>query len=316
MKKLRVVFCGTPDFSVPTLDSLNNNSSIEIVSVVSMPSRPRGRGMELQDPEVISYAKEKSLPYFQCENINKEEEFLAKLKTQEVDLIIVLAFAQFLGSRILNLPKIGCFNIHTSILPRFRGAAPIQHAILEGDTETGVSIQKMVKKMDAGDLVHFKTVSIDPEETGGSLYEKLKAQSGIEINEFIQKVISDSLVFEPQDESKVTFAPTLKRTDGSLQFSQRTTAEIDRQIRALFPWPGTFTFLNGKRLKVFKAEKYPKSLSPGELSADENMLLIGCKDGTLRLREVQLEGKKASDDQTLLNGLKNKYDTFSIEEKI
>lgn len=316
MKKLRVVFCGTPDFSVPTLNSLYQNSSIEIVYVLSMPSRPKGRGMDLQDPDVIQYAKTNRIPYFQCENINKEEDFLLELESLKVDLIIVLAFAQFLGSRVLRLPQVGCFNIHTSILPRFRGAAPIQHAILEGDTETGVSIQKMVKKMDAGDLVHFKTVQISPKETGGTLYNKLKDQSAIEVNHFIAKVLNESLDFKPQDEKNITFAPTLKRTDGFLSFSKKSTTEIDRQIRALFPWPGTYTFLNGKRLKVFKAETYPKKLQPGEISTDENMLLIGCLDGTLRLKEVQMEGKKASDDQTLLNGLKNKYQNFYIEEKI
>ena len=256
MKKLRVVFCGTPDFSVPTLNSLYQNSSIEIVYVLSMPSRPKGRGMDLQDPDVIQYAKTNRIPYFQCENINKEEDFLLELEGLEVDLIIVLAFAQFLGSRVLRLPQIGCFNIHTSILPRFRGAAPIQHAILEGDTETGVSIQKMVKKMDAGDLVHFKTVQISPKETGGTLYNKLKDQSAIEVNHFIAKVLNESLDFKPQDEKNITFAPTLKRTDGFLSFSKKSTTEIDRQIRALFPWPGTYTFLNGKRLKKFLKPKH------------------------------------------------------------
>jgi methionyl-tRNA formyltransferase len=315
LKKLRVVFCGTPDFSVPTLDVLHNHPSTEVVSVVSMPSRPKGRGMELQDPEVIAYAKNNRIPFFQCENINKEEEFLTELEKKKVDVIVVLAFAQFLGSRILQLPKVGCFNIHTSILPRFRGAAPIQHAIFEGDSETGVSIQKMVKKMDAGDLVHFKKVPIIKNETGGSLYTKLKYEAGLATNEFLKLVLKDSLVFSPQDESKVTFAPTLKRQDGNLKFSTKTTAEIDRQIRALYPWPGTYTFLNGKRLKVFKVENYPTKLNPGELKTDENMLLVGCQDGTVRLCEVQLEGKKASDDQTLLNGLKNKFKEFQIEEK-
>lgn len=312
MKKIKVAYCGTPDFSVPTLDILNNHPSVEVVKVISMPSRPKGRGMELQDPEVISYAKANKIPFHQCENINQELELLSELENKKVDVILVLAFAQFLGSKILNLPKLGCFNIHTSILPRFRGAAPIQHAILAGDTDTGVSIQKMVKQMDAGDLVYFNKVEIRPFETGGSLYTKLKYEAGLATNKFLQLILDNKLSFTKQDEEQVTFAPTLKREDGELIFGEKTRAEIDRQTRALYPWPGTYTFLNGKRLKVFEVEDYPGELAPGSLQVDANMLLVGCQDGIVRLRQVQLEGKKASDDQTLLNGLKNKYQEFKI----
>ncbi len=146
MKKFRVAYCGTPDFSVPTLDLLANHPHIDLRFVISMPDRPAGRGMELKSPDVIEYAKEKKIPYFQTENINKEPAMLAQLKNEELDFIVVLAFAQFLGTEMLNMAKFACFNIHTSILPKYRGAAPIQYALLRGDTETGVSIQKMVKK--------------------------------------------------------------------------------------------------------------------------------------------------------------------------
>lgn len=312
MKKINVAFCGTPDFSVPTLDSLFNHPLVNLKKVISMPSRPRGRGMELHDPEVITFAKANKIPFHQCDNINHELELLTELDRDKIDVIIVLAFAQFLGSKVLSLPRIGCFNIHTSVLPRFRGAAPIQHAILNGDKTTGVSIQKMVKKMDAGDLAYFKNVDILPFETGGSLYTKLKYEAALATNQFIQLVLNNDLKFTPQDESQVTFAPTLKREDGALLFAEKTESEIDRQVRALFPWPGTYTFLNGKRLKVSKVESYPKALKPGEINTGEGMLLVGCKDGCIRLREVQLEGKKASDDQTLLNGLKNKYQEFKL----
>ncbi len=304
MKKLRVAYCGTPDFSVPTLDLLANHPHIDLRYVISMPDRPAGRGMELKSPEVIEYAKNKKIPFFQTENINKEPEFLAKLKAEELDFIVVLAFAQFLGTEMLTLGKLGCFNIHTSVLPKYRGAAPIQYALLNGDKETGVSIQKMVKKMDAGDLVHFHTVAIASTENGGQLYTRLKYQAALAMNDFIVKILDNKITYTPQDESKVSFAPTLKKEDGLLKFSSKTTSEILNLIRALDPWPGTYCFLNGKRLKVLLAEPYHSKIQAGKAKNDMGSLIAGCLDGSLRLSEVQLEGKKACSDRELLNGIK------------
>ena len=304
MRKLRVAFCGTPEFSVPTLDLLSNHPHVEVVQVISMPDRPAGRGMELKSPEVIEYAKSKKLPYFQCENINKESEFLQKLKSLDLDFVVVLAFAQFLGNEMLGMGRLGCFNIHTSILPKYRGAAPIQYALLNGDTETGVSIQKMVKKMDAGDLVHFHTVAIAPTENGGQLYTRLKFQAALAMNDFIVKILDNKVTYEKQDETKVSFAPTLKKEDGFLNFSDKNVSTILNQIRALDPWPGTYCVLNGKRLKVLSAEKYHAKIPAGKAKNDMGSLVVGCLDGSLRLSEVQLEGKKACSDRELLNGIK------------
>lgn len=304
MRKLKVAYCGTPDFSVPTLDLLANHPHIDLCYVISMPDRPAGRGMELKSPEVIEFAKAKKIPFFQTENINKEADFLKKLKDENLDFIVVLAFAQFLGAEMLNMGKLGCFNIHTSILPKYRGAAPIQYALLNGDQETGVSIQKMVKKMDAGDLVHFHTVAISETENGGQLYTRLKYQAALAMNDLIVKVLDDKVTFTPQDESQVNFAPTLKKEDGLLKFSSKTTKEILNLNRALDPWPGTYCFLNGKRLKVLLAEPYHVKIAPGKAKNDMGSLIVGCLDGSLRLSEIQLEGKKACSDRELLNGLK------------
>lgn len=304
MKKFKVAFCGTPDFSVPTLDLLSSHPNIDLRYVISMPDRPAGRGMELKSPEVIDFARTKNIPFFQTENINREDDFKKKLKAEELDFIVVLAFAQFLGEEMLTVAKRGCFNIHTSILPKYRGAAPIQYALWNGDTETGVSIQQMVKKMDAGDLVHFRTVSIGPQETGGELYARLKEEAAVAMGELIQKIIDDKVTFTKQDESRVSFAPTLKKEDGLLKFSEKTTTQILNLIRALDPWPGTYCYLNGKRLKILKAEKYHAGISPGKAKNDMGSLIVGCSDGTLRLSEIQLEGKKACSDRELLNGIK------------
>ena len=304
MKKFRVAFCGTPDFSVPTLELLSIHPQIELVKVISMPDRPAGRGMELKSPEVIEFAKAKKIPFFQTENINRDPEMMKELKSLELDFVVVLAFAQFLGNEMLNIGKLGCFNIHTSILPKYRGAAPIQYALMNGDTETGVSIQKMVKKMDAGDLVHFHTVTISPTETGGQLYTRLKFQAALAMNDLITKLSRNEINYTSQDEDKVSFAPTLKKEDGLLHFHEKTTAQILNLIRALDPWPGTYCFLNGKRLKVLAAEKYHAKLPPGKSQNDMGSLVVGCLDGSLRLTEVQLEGKKACSDRELLNGIK------------
>lgn len=304
MKKFRVAFCGTPEFSVPTLDLLSNHPHIELCAVISMPDRPSGRGMELKSPEVIEFAKSKKIPFFQTENINKEPEYLAKLKAMDLEFVVVLAFAQFLGSEMLNLAKLGCFNIHTSILPKYRGAAPIQYALLNGDKESGVSIQKMVKKMDAGDLVHFHQIKIAATETGGQLYTRLKFQAALAMNDLIVKILNNEVTYTAQDESLVSFAPTLKKEDGLLRFSEKSIDGILNTIRALDPWPGTYCFLNGKRLKVLAAERYHKRLAPGKAENDLGSLVVGCTDGSLRLTQVQLEGKKSCSDRELLNGIK------------
>lgn len=304
MKKFRIAFCGTPEFSVPTLDLLSSHPHVEIVKVISMPDRPAGRGMELKSPEVIEFAKSKKLPFFQTENINKEPEMLKELREANLDFIVVLAFAQFLGNEMLTMARLGCFNIHTSILPKYRGAAPIQYALMNGDTETGVSIQKMVKKMDAGDLVHFHTVKIAATENGGQLYTRLKFQAALSMNDLIHKILNNELNYTPQDEAHVSFAPTLKKEDGLLKFSEKTVAQILNLNRALDPWPGTYCFLNGKRLKVLEIEKYHSKLSPGKSQNDLGSLVVGCLDGSVRLSLVQLEGKKACSDRELLNGIK------------
>ncbi|MBC7427899.1 MAG: methionyl-tRNA formyltransferase [Bacteriovorax sp.] len=305
-KKLNVVFCGTPDFSVPTLEELYQNPAINLVGVITMPDRPAGRGQELKSPPVAEFAKTHNIRLFQIENINREEEILTKLETMEIDFYLVLAFAQFLGSRVLTMPKLGCFNIHTSILPKYRGAAPIQYALLNGDSSTGVSIQKMVKTMDAGDLVHFDEINIAPDENGESLYNRLKLQAGISTKALIEKIQNNKLVFTPQNPFDVSFAPTLKKEDGFLNFKESDYKKLHNQVRALDPWPGTYCYLNSQRLKVYAIEKLQRILKPGETSIEHGFLSVGLSDCSIRLTKVQLEGKKICTDTELLNGLKNK----------
>jgi len=316
MKRLKTIFCGTPDFAVPTLELLHNHPQVELVSVVTMPDRPAGRGQQLASPPVAEFAKQNKIPLFQTENINQETDFLQNLDTENIDLVIVLAFAQFLGSKILALPKMGCFNIHTSLLPKYRGAAPIQYALLNGDTETGVSIQRMVKKMDAGDIAISDPVSISSNETGGQLYTRLKFQAALSCNQLIHKIAENKIEFSTQNEQFVSFAPTLKKEDGFVDFKNKTISQIKNQVRALDPWPGTYCFLGKKRLKILELQSAPASahlrLSPGELDLAHGGLFVGCFDGVLRLIQVQMEGKAICADVELLNGLKNSKDPIQL----
>lgn len=309
MKKLNIVFLGTPDFSVPTLEALFNHPNVNLAWVITMPDRPAGRGQKLTAPPVAQFAKEKNIPLFQTENINKEKDFLNTLKSKNIDLFVVLAFAQFLKKDVLNLPKMGCFNIHTSLLPKYRGAAPIQYALLNGDEVTGVCIQKMVPQMDAGDLVYSQEVKIDPKENAGQLFERMKVLAAEGVKVFINKILSNTITYKTQDPTGVSFAPTIKKEDGHLKFNEKTADEIINQIRAFNPWPSAFCFLDGKRMKVIGAEKskdFSKFLQPGTLDISNNQLMIGCKKGTLQLLEVQLEGKNPCTGTELINGIKNK----------
>ena len=306
MQKLNVVFCGTPDFSTPTLELLHQHPHINLVGVITMPDRPAGRGQELKSPPVAEYAKLHKLPLYQVENINREETILSELEGKKIDFFLVLAFAQFLGSRILNMPRLGCFNIHTSILPKYRGAAPIQYALLNGDTSTGVSIQKMVKQMDAGDLVHFHEMPIAATETGGQLYTRLKFQAALSTNTLIESILNNKLVYTAQDPNGVSFAPTLNKEDGFLNFKESDFKKIINQIRALDPWPGTYCFLGTQRLKVFEVESLNKKIAPGATLIEHDQLVVGINGRSIRLKRVQLEGKKVGTDTELINGLKNK----------
>jgi methionyl-tRNA formyltransferase len=258
--------------------------------------------MELKSPEVIEFAKKMNLPFYQSENINKDIELQNKVTNLKPDLVLVFAFAQFLNSFWLNVAKLGCFNIHTSLLPKYRGAAPIQYAILNGDRLTGVSIQKMVKQMDAGDICYFKTIEIADSDTGGSLYTRLNYLAAIAGEEFIKLISENNLEFKPQDESLVSFAPTLKKEDGFLDFENSESNNLLNKIRAFDPWPGTYFFLTSKRIKVLECRVYPKTIKVGTIQNIMGSLVVGTKTESLQITKLQLEGKKPTTDKELLLG--------------
>ncbi len=314
MKKYRIVFFGTPEFSVSSLKALAESDHIEIVSVISMPDRPAGRGNKLQSPAVIEFAKESNLPFFQTSNINKESDFLESLT--HIDFFVVIAFAQFLGTKLLSLPRLGAFNIHTSLLPKYRGAAPIQYALLNGDQVTGVSIQKMVKKMDAGDIVYEHVVPIDANETCDLLFKKLEIEAASGLMNFIKHLIDsdENIKYKPQDECNVSFAPTINKNDGLINPLENSAQDIYNKFRAYYPWPGIFLYTNDHvRLKLIKVSPTSQSVPAGVFSIDNGKLILGTRDGSLHLESIQLDGKKAVSDKDFINTLKSKQTSLLLD---
>ena len=237
---IKTIFFGTPEICLPTVRALCDNPNIQLDCIVSMPNRKAGRGMKIKTPAVAQFALDHGIELIQTSRINDEEEFWTKKAKEEIDLIIVFAFAQFLADRILKLPRLGCFNIHTSLLPKYRGASPIQHALLNGDAETGVSIQKMIKKMDAGDVAVTSIMAIDPTDNASSLHDKLMNEAPRTTNLFIDQIVNDTLSFTTQDEGSVSFAPAISKKDGRVNFTTETFTQIHNRLRAFDPWPGIF----------------------------------------------------------------------------
>ena len=303
---LKTVFMGTPEIVIPSLKALWEDKDVDIKLVVSMPDRPSGRGLRLQSPPVIDFAKKHDIPYYQSSNINNDAPLWDRLQSLKPDILIVFAFSQFLSDKLLALPSLGPFNIHTSLLPKFRGANPIVHAILQGEHTTGVSIQKMVKSMDAGDVAHVKEVEIGPRETALDLSNKLMHLASVALLEFKDKLITKTVSYTPQNHDEATFAPILKKEKGLLNIQVLDFTQLDRMVRAFYPRPGAHLFLNGKRLKIFQLQKSLSTVAPGEIDEEAEGLVIGHKGGAFRALEVQLEGKKRCFDTDLLNGLNQK----------
>lgn len=301
----KVVFMGTPDISVPSLQICHQMDGVEVVAIVSQPDRPSGRGKKLKSPPVAEFAKEQGLKLFQSENINKDSELFEYLSLQKIDLIVVFAFAQFLGKKYLDLPRLGCFNIHTSLLPKYRGAAPIHYAILNGDKTSGISIQRMVKKMDAGDICYSKEVKIGDSETGGELYQRFKELAPNCLFEVLTDAIKDRLVFSPQDEAQVSFAPIIKKEEGRINFQKEKATQIYNRVRAFNPFPSCFFEIEEMRVKIFETAIFDNvdSESPGKIENRDGRILAHCKEGVLLIKELQLPGKKRMTNSEFINGL-------------
>jgi len=299
---------GTPDFAVNALKALAENGDTEVVLAVTQPDKPVGRHGTLTPPDVKVCAEELGIPVFQPEKVRTPES-VEFLKKYEPDLIVVAAFGQILPKEILDMPRLGCINIHASLLPKYRGAAPIQWAILNGDEEAGVTIMKMDVGLDTGDMISVRSIPIGREYTGGSLFDALSKLGAELLMDTIPSLVDGTAVFTPQDETKATKVGLIKKSMGEIDFNE-DAADIDRKVRAFDPWPAAYTYLEGKILKIWKCEPVnvsEKDAKPGEIISAADMLTVSCGDGTaLVITELQLEGKKRMSTPDFLRGVKIK----------
>jgi methionyl-tRNA formyltransferase len=298
---LDLVFCGTPRFAVPTLEKLVD-AGFRIDLVVTQPDRPKGRGLELVQSPVKQSALKLSLPITQPERIKSNDEFRAQLTALKPDAIIVVGYGRIIPQWMLDLPPLGNLNLHASLLPKYRGAAPIQWAIASGETVTGVTTMRIDAGLDTGDILQQQQLAIAPDDTAETLAPRLAAIGADLMVETLRALQAGTILPRPQDNSQASLAPILKKEDGLIDFS-RTAAEIVNRIRGFQPWPGAYTKFRGKNLQIIKARSTTAAAPQAELHADANRLLVGCGNNTsLELVEIQLEGKKRTNAADFLRG--------------
>lgn len=305
---------GTPDFAVYTLKAIYE-AGHGIVLVVTQPDRPKGRSGALQMSDVKQFAVEHGLEVFQPDRI-RSDDAVARLREYGCDLIVVAAFGQILSKEILDMPKYGCINVHASLLPRLRGASPVQTSILEGDDETGVTIQQMGEGLDTGDIISCRNIPIEADDTGGSLFDKLALLGASLAVDTIDDISNDRVSPRPQDESRATYAKKIEKSMGRIDWS-KSAEETERLIRALDPWPSAYTYLGGKIFKIWKADKGAgvgaAAGTVAEVTGDT--VTIACGEGSLILKEVQLEGKKRMKVHDFLLGYELKEGTMLDEQQ-
>jgi len=311
-KSMKIVYMGTPDFAVNTLEAIVK-AGHEVVLVVTKPDRAKGRSGKLVYTPVKEKALEYGLPVAQPEKV-REEEFVSRLEKLAPDVIVVVAFGQILPEHILKIPKYGCINVHASLLPAYRGAAPIQWAVIDGLNETGVTTMYMEKGLDTGDIICQSRLMLDKEETGGSLFERLAKEGASLLLTTLEQIEQGTATRTKQDDSKSSYAKMLTKEMGRLDFS-KDAAVLERLIRGLNPWPSAYTFLHGKSLKIYKAEVLLEetlsgTMEPGTImSVDKKSFTVRCGNGALRILNLQLAGKKRMDTSAFLLGYELKAGT-------
>ena len=299
---MRIVFMGTPDFSVPALEALVEGGH-EVVAAITQPDKPKGRGKAVLMTPVKEKAMELGIPVYQPVKV-REPEFVEKLWQMEPDAIVVVAFGQILPKSILEIPRYGCVNIHASLLPKYRGAAPIQWAVIDGERESGVTTMFMNEGLDTGDMLEKEAVTLDPKETGGSLHDKLSAIGGRLILSTLKGLEDGTLKGTPQTDEGTCYAKMLKKSLGDIDWTMDAAA-IERLIRGLNPWPSAYTCLHGKTLKIWDGDVLGREygVEPGTVAeVAKDRLVVQTGQGPLAIRSLQLEGKKRMDAGDFLRG--------------
>jgi methionyl-tRNA formyltransferase len=298
---LNLVFCGTPAFAVPSLEKLVA-AGFHVSLVVTQPDRPRGRGMELALSPVKQSALRLNLPVTQPEKIKNNQEFRDALVALKPDAIIVVGYGRIIPQWMIDLPRLGNINVHASLLPKYRGAAPIQWAIARGETVTGVTTMKIDAGLDTGDMLLQAEMKIEPDDTSETIGPRLAAMGGELLVETLRGIEAGTVQPQKQDDAKATLAPILKKEDGRIDFS-RAASEIGNRLRGFQPWPGAFTIFRGKNLNVWKIAEHGHSIPPGEVVIEDGRLFAGCGNNTaVEFIEIQPEGKKRMAARDFVHG--------------
>ncbi len=302
---MKIIFMGTPDFSAGILKALKEEGH-DIVLAVTQPDKPKGRSGRPVYSDVKEYALSQGIEVFQPEKI-KDESALSFLRGKDADIFVVAAFGQILSKEILDMPKYGCINVHASLLPKYRGASPIQQAIIDGEKITGVTIMQMDEGLDTGDILFSLEVPIDAKETGGSLFEKLEKAGAKLIITAVKKIEKGEVRPLKQDEDKASYSGRIKKSLGRIDFTD-DAKRTERLIRALDPWPSAYTQFDGKTLKIWKADVSGDDITDGRAGlitrVGKDTFTVECKSGALEVKEVQLEGKKRMSVRDFLLGCK------------
>ncbi len=304
---MRILFMGTPEFSVPALECLLS-SEHEVIGVVTQPDRPRGRrGVTRQSP-VKERAVLAGIPLWQPERV-RNEEFIRTVSELNPDAVVVSAFGQILPKKLLDIPRYGCLNIHASLLPRYRGAAPIQWAVINGEKETGITVMQMDPGLDTGDILRQQKISISDDETGDSLHDKLSVMGGPLLLQVLEEISAGTVIRTPQ-QGESCYAPMLSRETGDVDWTQ-SAAQIERLIRGLDSWPSAYTHWQGRIIKLWKAQPLPLSSSdissdicPGTVISCDDGIQVMTGEGILKITQLQQEGRKRMDSDTYLRGAK------------
>jgi methionyl-tRNA formyltransferase len=296
---MRIVFIGTGEIGVPTLQALLN-SEHQVVAVVTQPDKPVGRDQRIESPPIKKEIAKTRIPILQPARI-KAEQAIEEIRGLSPDAIVVAAYGQILPREVLEIPRLACLNLHASLLPRWRGAAPIQATIAAGDRETGITVMYMNEGLDTGDILLQRTVEILPNETGGALHDRLAQIAPDALLESLRLLATGSAPRIPQDNARAIYAPKLKREHGKIDWSELAEA-IERKIRAYNPWPGAFMEVGDQNLKIFSASIVALDGQPGEILRSDKDLIVAAGKGALSLTEVQLEGKRRMTAAEFLRG--------------
>ena len=301
---MKVLFMGTPDFAVPCLESIIKSENNNVIGVVTQPDKPKGRGHKLQPTPVKAKAVEYNIPVFQPETL-KNRSFEDELKQLNPDIIVVVAYGQILPEYILNFPKFGCINVHASLLPKYRGAAPIQWSVINGDTTTGVTTMYMAKSLDTGDMIQQAEIQIGDEETAGELHDRLSLIGADLIVETIKKLSEGKAIRVPQNDSLSSYAPMLNKETGHIDWN-KNSSDIINLIRGTNPWPGAFTSYKSEIMKIYKAYKGNTNTvgKPGEIIGIKNKKIEVCcgNSSSILIDEIQFKGGKRMNVSSYLNG--------------